>query len=94
MSYNAPIWRFGGGEFMMPVKVSYLAGREIHADAREAGMVFDAARKLAAIEVLRSADFGTLLVSGTDRIQLGQKIESWSIEVELMLDSMRAFEVF
>jgi len=94
MSYNAPVWRFGGGEFMMPVKVSYLAGRDIHADAREAGMVFDAARKLTAIEVLRSADFGTLLVSGTDRIQVGQKIESWSMEVELMLDSMRAFEVF
>ena len=94
MSYNAPIWRFGGGEFMMPVRISYLAGRDIHADAREAGIVFDAARKLAAIEVLRSADFGTLIVSGTDRIQLMQKVESWSMEVELMLDTLRAFEVF
>ena len=94
MSYNAPIWRFGGGEFMLPVKVSYLAGRDIHADAREAGVVFDAARKLTAIEVLRSADFGTLIVSGTDRIQLMQKIESWSMEVENTLDSLRAFEVF
>ena len=94
MSYNAPIWRFGGGEFMMPVKVSYLAGRDIHADAREAGIVFDAARKLTAIEVLRSADFGTLVVSGTDRMQIAQKIDTWSMEVEQMLDSMRAFEVF
>ena len=94
MSYNAPIWRFGGGEFMMPVKLSYLAGRVIHADAREAGVVFDAARKLAAIEVLRSADFGTLIVSGTDRVQLMQRIESWSMETELMLDTLRAFEVF
>ena len=94
MSYNAPIWRFGGGEFMMPVRISYLAGRDIHADAREAGIVFDAARKLAAIEVIRSADFGTLIVSGTDRIQLMQKVESWSMEVELMLDTLRAFEVF
>ena len=94
MSYNAPIWRFGGGEFMMPVKVSYLAGRDIHADAREAGIVFDAARKLTAIEVLRSADFGTLVVSGTDRMQIAQKIDTLSMEVEQMLDSMRAFEVF
>ena len=94
MSYNAPIWRFGGGEFMMPVKLSYLAGRDIHADAREAGVVFDAARKLAAIEVLRSADFGTLIVSGTDRVQLMQRIVSWAMETELMLDSLRAFEVF
>ena len=94
MSYNAPIWRFGGGEFMMPIKVSYLSGRDIHADAREAGMVFDAARKFAAIEVLRSADFGTLVVTGTDRVQLMQKIESWSMETEAMLDTLRAFEVF
>ena len=79
---------------MMPVKLSYLAGRDIHADAREAGVVFDAARKLAAIEVLRSADFGTLIVSGSDRVQLSQKIDSWSMEVELTLDSLRAFEVF
>ena len=57
-------------------------------------VVFDAARKLTAIEVLRSADFGTLIVSGTDRIQLMQKIESWSMEVENTLDSLRAFEVF
>ena len=94
MSYNAPIWRFGGGEFMMPVKVDYLSGRDIHADAREAGIVFDATRKLVAIEVLRSADFGTLVVSGTDRMLIGQKVDTWSMEVEMMLDSMRAFEVF
>jgi hypothetical protein len=94
MSYNAPVWRFGGGEFMMPIKVDYLSGRDIHADAREAGIVFDSTRKLVAIEVLRSADFGTLVVSGSDRMQIAQKIDTWSMEVELMLDSMRAFEVF
>ena len=94
MSYNAPIWRFGGGEFMMPIKVDYLSGRDIHADAREAGIVFDATRKLVAIEVLRSADFGTLVVSGADRMQIAQKIDTWTMDVELMLDSMRAFEVF
>ena len=94
MSYNAPVWRFGGGEFMVPIKVSYLSGRDIHTDARESGIVFDAARKLAAIDVLRDADFGTLVVSGTDRVQLAQKIESWSTETENMLDSLRAFEVF
>jgi len=94
MSYNAPVWRFGGGEFMMPIKVDYLSGRDIHADAREAGIVFDSTRKLVAIEVLRSADFGTLVVSGSDRMQIAKKIDSWSMEVELMLDSMRAFEVF
>ena len=93
-SYNAPIWRWGGGEFTVPVKIKYLAGRDFHTDQREAGIVFDATRKLVAIEVLRSADFGTLVVSGTDRMQIAQKIDTWSMDVELMLDSMRAFEVF
>ena len=27
-SYNAPVWRWGGGEFTMPVKVTYLTGRD------------------------------------------------------------------
>ena len=93
-SYNAPVWRWGGGEFTMPVKISYMYGKDIATDAREGGIVFDMARKLAAIDVLRDSDFGNLAVSGMDRVQLPQKIEGWSMEVEERLDSLRAFETF
>ena len=93
-SYNAPVWRWGGGEFTMPVKVSYMYGKDIATDSREGGIVFDMARKLAAIDVARDSDFGNLAVSGMDRVQLPQKIDGWSQEVEDRLDSLRAFETF
>jgi hypothetical protein len=93
-SYNAPVWRWGGGEFTMPVKISYLHGNDIATDAREGGIVFDMARKLAAIEVLRDSDFGNLAVSGMDRVSMSEKISGWTQEVEDKLDSLRSFEVF
>ena len=61
---------------------------------QEAGMVYDMAKKLAAVDVIRSSDFGQLVVSGTDRIQMMQKVEGWNMDVEDKLDSLRAFEVF
>ena len=78
----------------MPVKISYMYGKDIATDPREGGIVFDMARKLAAIDVLRDSDFGNLAVSGMDRIQLPQKIDGWTNEVEERLDSLRAFETF
>ena len=93
-SYNAPVWRWGGGEFTMPVKVSYVYGKDIATDPREGGIVFDMARKLAAIDVLRDSDFGNLAVSGMDRMSIPEKISTWSQEVEERLDSLRAFETF
>ena len=93
-SYNAPVWRFGAGEFTNPIRVAYLYGRDINTNPQEAGMVYDMAKKLAAIDVVRSSDFGQLVVSGTDRIQLMQKIEGWNMEVEDKLDSLRAWEIF
>ena len=93
-SYNAPVWRWGGGEFTMPIKVTYLAGRDIQTDIRQGGIITDCAKKLTAIDVMRDADFGNLVVSGMDRVQMSQRIEGWSQEVEDRLDSLRAFEVF
>jgi len=93
-SYNAPVWKWGGGEFNIPVRVRYLAGRDFHTDQREAGMVFDISRKLAAVDIIRSADFGNLAVSGADRVLLAQRADAWSMEAEERMDSLRAFEVF
>jgi len=93
-SYNAPVWRWGGGEFTMPVKISYLYGRDIQTDMRQGGMVTDMAKKLAATEIARSADYGGLVVSGMDRYDISSRINSWTSEINANLDSMRAFEVF
>jgi hypothetical protein len=93
-SYNAPVWRWGGGEFTMPVKVTYLYGRDINTDTRQGGIITDITKKLASIDVIRTADFGGNVVSGMDRISLESKISGWDTDVKDNLDSMKAFEVF
>ena len=93
-SYNAPVWRWGGGEFTMPVKITYLYGRDIQTDVRQAGMVTDMTKKLAATEIARSADFGGSVVSGMDRYDISSRITSWTSEINANLDSLRGFEVF
>ena len=93
-SYNAPVWRWGGGEFTMPVKVTYLAGRDIQTDWRQGGKIADICKKMAAIEVARTADYGGVIVSGMDRMDIGSRIQSWQEEITDSLDSTKAFEVF
>ena len=93
-SYNAPVWRWGGGEFTMPVKVTYLAGRDIQTDWRQGGKISDICKKMAAIDVARTADYGGSVVSGMDRMDIGSRIQSWQEEIAESLDSSRAFEVF
>lgn len=43
-SYNAPVWRWGGGEFTMPIKITYLNGRDLHTDVRESGIIHEACK--------------------------------------------------
>ena len=93
-SYNAPVWRWGGGEFTMPIKITYLAGRDINTDYRQGGIIQDICKKIAAIDVMRSSDFGNLAVGGMDRVQISEKIQQWQEEIEERLDAMKAFEVF
>ena len=93
-SYNAPIWRWGGGEFTMPIKVTYLTGRDIALDTRGGGIVHEAAKKMAAINVMRSADFGNLVVSGMDRVQTSERIQGWQMEIEDAIESLWSFEIF
>ena len=78
----------------MPVKVTYLAGRDINTDSRQGGMVQDICKKMAAIDVMRSADFGNIAVSGMDRVSMSEKLGAWQEEIEDRLDFLTAFEVF
>jgi hypothetical protein len=93
-SYNAPIWRWGGGEFTMPIKVTYLTGRDIALDTRGGGIVHEAAKKMAAINIMRGADFGNLVVSGMDRVQTSERIQGWQMEIEDAIESLWSFEIF
>ena len=93
-SYNAPVWRWGGGEFTMPIKVTYLAGRDINTDALQGGIVQEIAKKMAAINVVANSDFGNLAVSGMDRVSMSEKVNTWQQEIEDRIDFLTAFEVF
>ena len=57
-------------------------------------LIFHSKKKLVAIDITRSADFGGAVVSGMDRVQLSPRIEGWKMEIEEELESLRAFETF
>ena len=78
----------------MCIRDRYLHGRDIQTDVRQGGVIQDIAKKLAAIDVARTADFGGLVVSGMDRMDIGTRISSWQEEIADALDGMKAFEVF
>ena len=78
----------------MPVKVTYLSGRDVQTDIRQGGIVTDIAKKLASIDVLRNSDFGGAVVSGMDKISMESRIAAWSEETMENIDSLKAFEVF
>ena len=92
--FNTPTFRFGGGEFIQPVRVRYLYGRNIGTDAREANYVHEIAKKLAAIEVLKNSDFGNMAVSGMDRVPLAQKLQMFTQETTEGIESLKAVEIF
>jgi len=93
-SYNAPVWRWGGGEFSQPIKITYLAGRDINTDITQGGIVQDVCKKLAAIDVIRNADFGQIAVSGMDRVSLSERVQQWQEECEDRIDFLTGFETF
>ena len=92
--FNTPTFRFGGGEFIMPIKIKYLYGRNIGTDVREGPFVTEVTKKLAAIEILKNSDFGNLAVSGMDRVPLQQKLQLFQVEVSEGIESLKRVEIF
>jgi len=93
-SLHSPSARFGGGEFISPIRISYVYGKHPNEDAREGPMVTELAKKLTAVEILRNSDFGETVVGGTDRVGMAQRIDQYQAETEANLEMLRAFEVF
>jgi len=92
--FNTPTFRFGGGEFITPVRIKYLYGRNLATDVREGGFVTELAKKMAAIEILKNSDFGNLTVSGMDRVPLQQKIQLFTTEIIEGIESLKGVEIF
>jgi len=56
-------------------------------------MVFDLARKMAAIDVYQSHDYSVLTISGGDKVPLDRKIDNWKAEIEESLEKLRGWTV-
>ena len=85
---------WGYGEFVLPVKVSYLYGRNIYTDEREGRLAFDIARKLAAIDIFTSHDYSVLVASGSDKVSMETKIREWKEDTDNNLESLKSWQVF
>ena len=93
-SFQSLAARYGGGEFIAPVRISYQYGENVNIDAREGGYVHELTRKLAAIAIVRNSDFGNIAVGGMDRVPLEAKVSGWHAEAQDALESLRAVELF
>lgn len=94
LQHNVPVGLWGWAEYTFPVRVSYLWGKDIQTDEREGGYINEIAKKLTAIDVVQTLDFGLLPASGIDKVPLDEKIRLWREDTENSLDSLRAWESF
>ena len=93
-SLNSPTVRFGGGEFVTPVRVSYIYGDNVTEDVREGAFVTELTKKIASIDILRNSDFGEVLVGGSDRVSMQGRVDQYQREVDDTLEMLKSFEVF
>ena len=93
-SYNAPVWIWGFGEYTYPIRITYSYGRNIFTHSKDGGVVWDIAKKLAAVDVFTNTDFSVLTVSGSDKVTMDRKIDLWRAETDDRLEKLRGWSVF
>ena len=91
---NRGFYGFGIGEFDHGIRIKYLYGTNRFLDLAEGSMISDICIKMTAVDILMSADYSKLLVSGTNKISVEQKIADWRLEVAEGLEALRRFETF
>jgi hypothetical protein len=78
---------FGAGEYKRAIQVEYSYGRNADLDP-EFYKVQDIATKMAAIDIINSSDYTSLVSSGAQNVSLSEKIANWSDQVEQSLDEL------
>ena len=85
--------QYNFGEYKNAVKVAYAYGRDGERDP-EFYIVEDLATKMAAADLLRHHDYSALVVSGSDKVSLSEKIQQLSQEIELRLDELTSVSIW
>lgn len=94
VGYNAPLWRWGWGEFTFGIRVSYFYGSTIDNDSDEGRLAFNICQKLSAMQLMNAHDYSVLTVSGLDKVPMSEKVRNWQVDVEDQLESLRGWEIF
>lgn len=91
---NRGYYGFGIGEFDHGIRIKYLYGKNRFIDDEEGSVVKDICIKLTCADLLENADYSKLIVSGTDRVLVTQRIAGWKEEALSTMESLRPFETF
>lgn len=84
--------QYAVGEWKYSLKVDYAYGRNIEVD-QEVYIVEDLATKMVARDLITTADYGTLVVSGSDKISLESKARLWTEQIEGQIDELRSVSI-
>jgi len=86
-------FHWGYGEYKNSVKLDYVYGRDPEVDP-EFYIVRDIAVKLASKDILKNSDYSGLIVSGSDKISLSEKVMMYEEEAEMRLDELQSIAVY
>lgn len=85
---------FGAGEYKRAIQVEYSYGRNPNLDYEQFGRAQDAATKLAAVDVLTTADYSNLVSSGVDKLSFESKIIQYKADIEENLDQLTGIAIW
>ena len=84
---------FGIGRYSLPLRATYLWGKDIDFDEK-GGIVRNIVTHFTAAEILRSYDYTALIAEGTDRYGIESRIHDWEENARERLEELRPLRMF
>jgi hypothetical protein len=85
--------QYNFGEYKNAVTVDYLSGRDSETD-RDFSIVEELAIKMVARDLLNHHDYSSFIASGSDKVQLSEKIANLSQEISDQLEELKGVTLF
>ena len=90
---RSAIYTWGYGEFKLAVQVNYVWGRDLDFD-RFGPLITKVANQLVSVDLVRSHDYSSFVVTGPDKIALERKAEMWEAEALRTMDELRGIQMW